>query len=132
MRGPAAGVVSRSRNHRPRRVRMKPRRDVQQIRGGSRAGHGGYDGAKPGEGRAGMPKTLFIDSTADIDRLWKQVHKADDGAVAVNMGPVVESGIPNLLAGYDTCIVDATYFNEATLRACTGLKHIVFLGTGAG
>jgi D-3-phosphoglycerate dehydrogenase len=79
-----------------------------------------------------MPKTLFIDSTADIDRLWKQVHKADDGAVAVNMGPVVESGIPNLLAGYDTCIVDATYFNEATLRACTGLKHIVFLGTGAG
>ncbi len=79
-----------------------------------------------------MPTTLFIDSTADIDRLWKQVHTADDGAVAVNMGPVVESGIPNLLAGYDTCIVDATYFNEATLRACTGLKHIVFLGTGAG
>ena len=30
------------------------------------------------------------------------------------------------------CIDDATYFTEATLKRCTGLKHIVFLGTGAG
>jgi D-3-phosphoglycerate dehydrogenase len=78
-----------------------------------------------------MPKTLFIDSTADIDRLWKQVHKPDDVAVAVNFGPVAEADIAKLLVGYDTCIVDATYFSEATLRACAGLKHIVFLGTGA-
>jgi len=28
-------------------------------------------------------------------------------------------------------INDATYFNEATLGSCAGLKHIVFLGTGA-
>ena len=28
-------------------------------------------------------------------------------------------------------INDATYFNEATLGLCSGLKHIVFLGTGA-
>ena len=47
------------------------------------------------------------------------------------MGPVAESDIPAKLAGYDTVINDATYFNEATLKRCTGLKHIVFLGTGA-
>ena len=48
------------------------------------------------------------------------------------MGPVAEADIPGLLQGYDTCINDATYFTEATLKRCTGLKHIVFLGTGAG
>ena len=79
-----------------------------------------------------MPKTLFINSTPDIDRLWRVVHKPGDIPVTVNMGPVVEADIPRLLAGYDTCIIDATYFSRAALTSCTGLKHIVFLGTGAG
>jgi D-3-phosphoglycerate dehydrogenase len=78
-----------------------------------------------------MPKTLFIDSTPDIDRLWKRVHRQEDIAVAVNMGPVAEGDIPKLLQGYDTVIDDASYFTEATLKLCIGLKHIVFLGTGA-
>jgi D-3-phosphoglycerate dehydrogenase len=79
-----------------------------------------------------MPKTLFIDSTPDIDRLWRTVHKPGDIPISVNMGPVAETDIPKLLVGHDTCIIDATYFNRATLTTCTGLKHIVFLGTGAG
>src|SRR5262245_21333228 len=78
-----------------------------------------------------MLKTLFIDSTPDIDRLWKRVHRASDIPVAVNMGPVAESDIPRVLEGYNTGIDDATYFGEATLGRCGGLKHIVFLGTGA-
>jgi D-3-phosphoglycerate dehydrogenase len=78
-----------------------------------------------------MPKTLFVDSTPDIDRVWKKVHKPGDIAITVNMGPVAEGDIPAKLDGYDTVINDATYFNEATLTRCTGLKHIVFLGTGA-
>ena len=78
-----------------------------------------------------MPRTLLINSTPDIDRLWRRVHGAGDIAIAVNMGPVAEGDIPRLLQGYDTCINDATYFTEATLGRCTGLKHIVFLGTGA-
>jgi D-3-phosphoglycerate dehydrogenase len=78
-----------------------------------------------------MPNTLFIDSTPDIDRVWKQVHGPVDPPIAVNMGPVAEAAIPALVAGYDTVINDATYFNEATLKLCPGLRHIVFLGTGA-
>lgn len=78
-----------------------------------------------------MPTTLFIDSTPDIDRLWKRVHGAGDPPIAVNMGPVGEAAIPAVVAGYDTVINDATYFTEATLAACPGLRHIVFLGTGA-
>jgi D-3-phosphoglycerate dehydrogenase / 2-oxoglutarate reductase len=79
-----------------------------------------------------MPKTLFIDSTPDIDRLWRRVHGPQDPAISVHMGPVTEAEIPSLLAGYDTAIVDATYFTKATLGRCGDLKHLVFLGTGAG
>ena len=79
-----------------------------------------------------MPKTILIDSTPDIDPVWRQVHTSKDIPIAVNMAPVDEAAIPGLLSGYDTVIVDATYFNDATLKACKGLRHIVFLGTGAG
>ena len=78
-----------------------------------------------------MPKTLFIDSTPDIDRVWKQVHGAKDIPVVVNMGPVGEADVPAMAAGYDTVINDATYFSAPTLERCSDLKHMVFLGTGA-
>ena len=78
-----------------------------------------------------MPKTLFVDSTPDIDRVWKQVHGPSDTAIAINMGPVAAADIPRRIDGYDTVINDATYFNEDTLKLCSGLRHIVFLGTGA-
>jgi len=79
-----------------------------------------------------MPRTLFIDSTPEIASLWKRVLPEEESSIAVNMGPVAATRIPELLAGYDTCIVDATYFDAATIARCTGLRHIVFLGTGAG
>ena len=78
-----------------------------------------------------MARTLFIDSTPDIDRVWRKVHGPNDIPIAVNTGPVAASDVPKTIAGYDTVINDATYFNEATLGSCAGLKHIVFLGTGA-
>ena len=78
-----------------------------------------------------MPKTLFIDSTPDIDRVWKRVHGSKDIPIVVSMGPVGEMDVPARIAGYDTVINDATYFSAATLEKCKGLKHIVFLGTGA-
>jgi D-3-phosphoglycerate dehydrogenase / 2-oxoglutarate reductase len=78
-----------------------------------------------------MPKILFIDSTPDIDAVWKRVHGPSDIPVKVNMGPPAAADIPRLIEGYDTVINDASYFNEDTLKQCKGLKHIVFLGTGA-
>jgi len=78
-----------------------------------------------------VPKTLFIDSTPDIDKVWKRVHGAGDIPIVVDMGPVDEKDVPAKVAGYDTVINDATYFSAPTLAKCTGLKHIVFLGTGA-
>ena len=79
-----------------------------------------------------MPKTIFIDSTADIDRLWREVHGTGDPPITVNQAPVAETDIPKAIVGFDTVINDATYFTKDTLSKCAGLKHIVFLGTGAG
>ena len=63
-----------------------------------------------------MPKTLFIDSTPDIDSVWKKVHGPSDVPIAVNMAPVAADDIPRRIEGYDTVINDATYFNEETLK----------------
>ena len=41
-----------------------------------------------------MPKTIFIDSTPDIDRLWRMVHRSNDIPIAINPGPVSEADIP--------------------------------------
>jgi D-3-phosphoglycerate dehydrogenase len=79
-----------------------------------------------------MAKVLFIDSTPEIDSIWRRVHGGSDVAVAVGMAPVAEDDIVRRLSGYDTVIVDATYFRADTLARASGLKHIVFLGTGAG
>ena len=80
-----------------------------------------------------MPKILFIDSTPDIDALWKQVVLPGDIAIDTKLGgPLKEAEVAPAIAGYDTIIDDATYFTAATLAQCKDLKHIVFLGTGAG
>jgi D-3-phosphoglycerate dehydrogenase len=76
-------------------------------------------------------KTLLIDSTPEIDALWREVHSAKDIPVTVNFGPVEADSIPKVAAGYDTVIVDASYFDATTLARCKDLRHIVFLGTGA-
>ncbi len=78
-----------------------------------------------------MPKTIFIDSTPDIDRLWRKVHRSGDPDIAVNFEPVGVADLPKAITGFDTVINDATYFDKATLSRCHDLKHIVFLGTGA-
>jgi D-3-phosphoglycerate dehydrogenase len=79
-----------------------------------------------------MPKVLFIDSTPDIDTLWRRVVKAGDIAIDVKLGGALkEDEIAATIKGYDTIIDDATYFTAATLAKCTDLRHIVFLGTGA-
>ncbi len=78
-----------------------------------------------------MP-ALFLDCTDEMTPLWQRILTPGDPAIAVNIAPAQPEDTFALLQGYDTCIVDHTYFNAALLARCTGLKHIVFLGTGAG
>ncbi len=57
--------------------------------------------------------------------------RPDDPAIAINMSPGQPADVPTLLASYDTCIDDHTYFDADLLARCPDLKRIVFLGTGA-
>ncbi len=78
-----------------------------------------------------MPKTIFIDANPDMLRLWQLILRDTDPAIAVNMTPVDPEKLPAVIAGYDTCINDATYFPREQLQRCPNLRHIVFLGSGA-
>jgi D-3-phosphoglycerate dehydrogenase / 2-oxoglutarate reductase len=77
-------------------------------------------------------KALFVDATAELDAIFRRVVRADDPPVDVHqqdhVGP---EDLPRLLAGYDTVLDDRTQMPTEALRNCAGLKHVIFLGTGA-
>jgi D-3-phosphoglycerate dehydrogenase len=74
---------------------------------------------------------IFLDCTDDMAPLWAGVLRPTDPDMVVNMSPGQPTDVPALLDGYATCINDHTYFDADLLARCTGLKRIVFLGTGA-
>jgi D-3-phosphoglycerate dehydrogenase / 2-oxoglutarate reductase len=76
-------------------------------------------------------KTIFIDCNDQLEPLFKRVHQPADPAIAVNKRVVEPAALPQLIAGHDACIVDHTTLPAAVLERCAGLRHIVFLGTGA-
>lgn len=76
--------------------------------------------------------TIFLDCFDDMLPLWQAVQQPGDPPVVVNMSPGQPADVPSLLAGHAVCINDHTYFDAALLARCTDLRHIVFLGTGAG
>jgi D-3-phosphoglycerate dehydrogenase len=56
----------------------------------------------------------------------------DDPTVTVNeQGDIPPEALPGLLAGYDFVLDDHTKMPAEAMRHCPGLKHIIFLGTGA-
>ena len=77
-------------------------------------------------------KGLFIDAGTELADVFNTVRRADDPHVEVNRAERVEAGaLPSLLAGYDFVLNDHTQMPTAAMRQCTGLKHVIFLGTGA-
>jgi D-3-phosphoglycerate dehydrogenase len=76
-------------------------------------------------------KILFMDCDAQLAAAWAKVYRADDPPVDINRAAFERDRVPDIVAGYPICINDHSYFPEPILKRCTGLKHIVFLGTGA-
>ena len=74
---------------------------------------------------------LFVDCTDDLIGPWGQVKQPGDPAITVNMAAAQPDNIPAMLGGATTIIIDHTYLDAALLARCAGLRHIVFLGTGA-
>src|SRR5580704_2990148 len=77
-------------------------------------------------------KGLFMDAVDDLAGVFRRVVRPDDPPVTVNeQGDIPPDTLPGLLAGFDFVLDDHTRMPADAMRLCTGLKHIIFLGTGA-
>jgi len=77
-------------------------------------------------------KGLFMDAVDDLASVFARVVLPDDPPVTVNeAGTIPAEALPGLLAGYDFVLDDHTQMPVEAMRLCAGLKHIIFLGTGA-
>ncbi|MBC7637196.1 MAG: 3-phosphoglycerate dehydrogenase [Acetobacteraceae bacterium] len=75
---------------------------------------------------------IFLDAGVELAEVFKAVVRPGDPAVTVNSAEdVVAEDLPAILAGHDFVLNDHTFMPTAQMAKCTGLKHVIFLGTGA-
>ncbi len=75
---------------------------------------------------------LFLDAGDELASIFEAVSRPGDPPITVNKQELVEpADLPRLLAGYDFMLDDHSTLPVDAMRACTGLRHVIFLGTGA-
>src|ERR1700744_6265354 len=77
-------------------------------------------------------KGLFLDAGDDLASVFHRVARPTDPPMDVlERGEIAPDELPGLTAGYDFIFDDHSRLPTEAMRACTSLKHIIFLGTGA-
>jgi D-3-phosphoglycerate dehydrogenase len=77
-------------------------------------------------------RAVFVDANPTLGDLAGRLHKSSDPAVVVNRDPDVKpADLPAVLDGAEIAWIDHTYLPTDVAKQCRGLKHVVFLGTGA-
>jgi D-3-phosphoglycerate dehydrogenase / 2-oxoglutarate reductase len=80
----------------------------------------------------GLLRGVFVDANDALAVIFERLTKPGDAAVRIHRDPDVTSDqLPGVLDGAGIAIIDHTALPTAIARQCTGLKHVVFLGTGA-
>ena len=75
---------------------------------------------------------IFIDASDGLADVFARVVRSDDPPVRINAAAqVAPESLPALLGGHDFLLDDHTALPTETIRACTDLRHVIFLGTGA-
>ena len=75
---------------------------------------------------------VFVDANPSLADIFERLNKAGDPPVRINRNPDIASDqMPALLDGAEIVVIDHTALPTDVARRCTGLKHVVFLGTGA-
>jgi D-3-phosphoglycerate dehydrogenase / 2-oxoglutarate reductase len=75
---------------------------------------------------------VFVDANEALAVIFERLTKPDDPKVRVHRDPdVTPNQLPGVLEGAEIAIVDHTALPTEIARKCAGLKHVVFLGTGA-
>jgi D-3-phosphoglycerate dehydrogenase len=73
-----------------------------------------------------------MDAGDELAGVFHAVKRPDDPPVDVNMQEhIAPETLPKLLAGYDFVLDDHSQMPTDRIAQCPGLKHIIFLGTGA-
>ena len=77
-------------------------------------------------------RAVFVDANATLAAVAGRLLRPDDPPFAIHAEPAITpQDLPGLLAGAEIAVIDHTALPLDVARACTGLKHVVFLGTGA-
>jgi D-3-phosphoglycerate dehydrogenase / 2-oxoglutarate reductase len=75
---------------------------------------------------------VFVDANPSLAEILERLAKPGDPEIRVHRDPdLAPEQLPEVLDGAAIAIVDHTALPTAIARRCTGLKHVVFLGTGA-
>ncbi len=75
---------------------------------------------------------VFVDANGSLADIFERQHKPNDPPVHINRNAdITADQVPTLLDGAEIIIIDHTPLPTEVARRCTGLKHVVFLGTGA-
>jgi D-3-phosphoglycerate dehydrogenase len=75
---------------------------------------------------------VFVDANDSLAEIFERQRRDGDGDVRVNLDPNIKAeDWPAILGGAEIGIVDHTALPTEVAKKCIGLKHVVFLGTGA-
>jgi D-3-phosphoglycerate dehydrogenase len=75
---------------------------------------------------------VFVDANGSLADIFERLNRAGDPQVAINRNAdITADQMPGLLDGAEIVVIDHTPLPTDIARRCKGLKHVVFLGTGA-
>ena len=75
---------------------------------------------------------VFVDANESLAVICERLEQPGDPKVRIHRDPdITPDRYPEVLDGAEIAIVDHTALPTEIARKCTGLKHVVFLGTGA-
>jgi D-3-phosphoglycerate dehydrogenase len=77
-------------------------------------------------------RAVFVDANPSLADVAERLHKPHDMPLQVNRQPdITPQQLPTLLGDATIAIIDHTQLPADIARDCVGLRHVVFLGTGA-
>jgi D-3-phosphoglycerate dehydrogenase len=75
---------------------------------------------------------VFVDANGSLADIFERQRRDGDPAMRINRNAdITADQMPAILDGAEIVIIDHTPLPTKVARRCTGLKHVVFLGTGA-
>jgi D-3-phosphoglycerate dehydrogenase / 2-oxoglutarate reductase len=75
---------------------------------------------------------VFVDANGSLADIFGRLNRPGDPPVRINRdADIAADQMPALLDGAEIVIIDHTPLPTDVARRCNGLKHVVFLGTGA-